>query len=185
MTCIAGMIDKQGVGHIASDSIGSNGHTKDVYRNKKIFRKGALLIGYTSSYRMGQLLEHNLTLPARKVDQSLDEYIYVDLVAAVRSVLKSEGYLKIDSNTESIGTFMIITEGRLFMMQNDLAILEAADGFDSCGSGENFAVATISTLIKHTKLTPEAVLREAIETATRYVATVGGEIQYLSSEPRD
>ena len=185
MTCIVGLIDKAGVGHIASDSLGSNGYNKDVYRNRKIFHKGDLLIGYTSSYRMGQLLEHQLAVPQRKVGQDLDQFIYVDFVGAVRQLLKDHGYLRINSNEESIGTFMIIAEGRLFMMQEDLSVLESADGFDACGSGEDFAVATMHTLVKHKRLSPEIVLREAIETASKYVATVGGEVHYLSTEAGD
>lgn len=180
MTCIVGMIDKSGKGHMASDSLGSNGHNKGTYKNKKIFKKGEMLIGYTSSYRMGQLLEHSLTLPGRKVDQTIENYIYVDFVEAVRKLMKEHGYLKIDSNKESIGQFPILTEGRIFLMQDDLSLLEAEDNFDACGSGEDFATATVDILLKHSKLTPKQILTEAVQTASKYIATVGGEVRYLS-----
>lgn len=180
MTCIAGLIDKNGKGYIASDSVGSNGHNKSVYKNKKIFKKGNLLIGYTTSYRMGQLLEHNLTIPERKVGQLLDNYMYVDFVNAVRALFRDNGYLKVDNNTESGGTFLIITEGRIFKMEDDLCLLETSDNFDAVGSGQNFAQATLYILNKYTKLTPEKQLTEAIECASRYIATVGGEVRFLS-----
>lgn len=179
MTCIAGLIDCKGVGHIASDSLGSNGHTKGIYKNSKIFKKGGLLIGYTSSYRMGQLLEHHLSLPPRKVDQTIESYMYVDFVSAVRQLLKDHGYLKIDGNRESIGTFLIITEGRIFMMEDNMALLESADGFDACGSGMHYAQAVLHILAKQGKLGPKAMLTQAIDTASKYVVSVGGEVRYL------
>jgi ATP-dependent protease HslVU (ClpYQ) peptidase subunit len=179
MTCIAGLIDKNGKGHIASDSLGSNGYTKSNYKNNKIFRKGELLRGYTSSYRMGQLLEHSLTLPARKVSQTIESYMYVDFVNAVRILLKDHGYLKVDSNRESIGNFLIITEGRIFGMQDDMSLLESADGFDACGSGEDYATAALYILAKQGKLGARAMLTQAIETASKYIATVGGDIRYI------
>lgn len=182
MTCIAAIIDQDGVGHIASDSLGSNGHTKDVYKNQKIFQLGNMLIGYTSSYRMGQLLQYELSLPPRKVGQSLDKYMYTDFIASVRSLMKDHGYLRVDANVERIGSFLIVTEGRIYQMQDDLSLLETEDRFGSCGSGEFHAIATMHTLSKRKiRMSAEEILREAIETASKYVATVGGDVRILTA----
>lgn len=185
MTCIVGIVDPKGIGHIASDSAGSNYHTTNAYTNRKIFRKADLLIGYTSSYRMGQLLEHQLDVPQRKVGQSLDAWLYIDFVNAVRKLLKDNGYMRVDSNNESIGTFMIITEGRLFVMQDDLAVLESKEQFDSVGSGANHATAALYTLMHHSSLTPRKMLTEAVNVAARYVTTVGGDVDYLKAKQGD
>jgi ATP-dependent protease HslVU (ClpYQ) peptidase subunit len=179
MTCIAGLVDRQGNGYIASDSVGSNGYTKGSYRNKKIFKKDSLLIGYTSSYRMGQLLEYQLQLPKRAMGQSLDEYMYVDFMNTVRGLFKSSGFLRSDSGKESIGTFMIITEGRIFKVQDDMAILESSNNFDTCGSGEDYARAALHILSTRGGMTAKEMLTKAIETAAHYVTTVGGDIQYM------
>lgn len=182
MTCIAAIIDKDGVGHIASDSLGSNGHTQDTYKNQKIFQLGNMLVGYTSSYRMGQLIQYNLSLPSRKVGQSLDQYMYTDFIASVRSLLKEHGYLRIDSNEERIGSFLIVADGRIWHMQDDLSLLESEDSFDACGSGHDFAQATMHTLTQHKiRMTPSDVLREAIECASKYVSSVGGDVRILTN----
>lgn len=180
MTCIAALVDEKGVGHIACDSFSSYGH---LYKNSKIFKKGNMLIGYTSSYRMGQLLEHSLNIPERKDDQSIENYMYVDFVNAVRELLKNNGQMLVDRNIETIGFFLIVTEGLIFKMQDDLALLEAADGFDACGSGEAYARAALHLLKKQGKLGPKEMLTEAIDTAAQYVASVGGEVKYLSDGP--
>lgn len=184
MTCIAGLIDEKGLGHIASDSLGSNGYNKDIYKNRKIFRKGDLLIGYTSSFRMGQLLEHTLKLPARKVDQSTENYMYVDFINSIRDLMKGNGYMRIDNNTEKIGVFLIVVDGSIFKMQDDLSLLESEDGFDACGSGEDYATAVLHLLKKQGNLDPKAMLTEAINTASKYIATVGGEVKYLKQEQK-
>jgi ATP-dependent protease HslVU (ClpYQ) peptidase subunit len=180
MTCIAALVDEKGVGHIACDSFSTYGH---LYKNSKIFKKGNMLIGYTSSYRMGQLLEHSLNIPERKDDQSIENYMYVDFINAVRELLKNNGQMLVDRNIETIGFFLIVTEGLIFKMQDDLSLLEAADGFDACGSGEAYARAALHLLKKQGKLGPKEMLTEAIDTAAQYVASVGGEVKYLSDGP--
>lgn len=182
MTCIAAIIDKDGKGHIASDSLGSNGHTKANYKNKKVFKKGDMLIGYTSSYRMGQILEYSLELPPRKVKQNLDKYMYIDFINAVRQLLKIHGFSTVQNNTEEIGTFIVVTEGHIFKVQSDLAILESRDKFDACGSGEDYAIAVLHTLVAQNNTNCKAMLTQAIDTASQYVSSVGPATDYLSQK---
>jgi ATP-dependent protease HslVU (ClpYQ) peptidase subunit len=182
MTCIAALVDEKGVGHIACDSLSSYGQ---LYKNSKIFEKGNMLIGYTSSYRMGQLLEHSLNMPERKDDQSIENYMYVDFINAVRELLKNNGQMLVDKNIETIGFFLIVTDGSIFKMQDDLSLLEATDGFDACGSGEAYARAVLDLLKKQGNLAPKEMLTVAIDTAAKYVASVGGEVKYLSNGPSE
>lgn len=182
MTCIAALIDADGKGHIASDSLGSNGHTKSLNKNRKIFTKEGMLIGYTSSYRMGQLLEYSLCLPQRKVSQDIESYMYVDFINAVRNLFTDNGFTKVDYSVEFGGNFVVITEGHLFEVQRDFSLLETQEPFTACGSGEDYAIAALDVLHKRGRLTPKNMLTEAIETAAKYVTSVGGEVRYLCGE---
>jgi hypothetical protein len=101
MTCIAAIIDSKGVGHIACDSLGSNQRTKGVFATRKIFVVGDMLIGYTGSYRMGQLLQYRLNLPTARMGQELDEWLHVDFVDAVRELLLSNGAMQVENNIET------------------------------------------------------------------------------------
>lgn len=179
MTCIAGLIEN-GRGYLASDSLGGNGHTQDLYRNAKVFKKGPMLIGYTSSYRMGQLLEHKLALPARMASQSTDNYVYVDFVDAVRTLMKDNGFAKVENNREAAGEFLFILDGRLFTMQADLSVLESKNCFDACGSGEDYARATLACL-RGSKVAPRDKVRRAVRIASEFVSTVGGDVHIVSS----
>lgn len=178
MTCIAAMVDGSGRGHIACDSLGSNHHTKSVYRTPKIFRREEFLIGFTGSYRMGQILQYNLDLPPRKVNQSDEDYLHADFIGAVRGAFSDNGF-------GDSGEFLLVYHGRIYTHQSDHSLLESIDPFETSGSGEDYARAALHTT---TALSPDALpvdhLRHAIETAARYVCSVGGEIHYLEENEK-
>jgi ATP-dependent protease HslVU (ClpYQ) peptidase subunit len=111
--------------------------------------------------------------------------MYVDFINAVRELLKNNGQMLVDKNIETIGFFLIVTDGSIFKMQDDLSLLEATDGFDACGSGEAYARAVLDLLKKQGNLAPKEMLTEAIDTAAKYVASVGGEVKYLSNGPSE
>lgn len=55
MTCVVGLVDK-GTVYIGVDSAAVQGWTRRKSRVAKVFHRGPFLIGYTTSFRMGQLL---------------------------------------------------------------------------------------------------------------------------------
>lgn len=176
MTCIVAMVDDS-ASYIACDSLGSGGGRKNSYRNKKIFQRESFLFGYTGSFRAGQLLQYSLWIPPRKVGQNLDDYLHVDLVNAVRSTYETHKF-------EDYSEFLIVAEGRIFTLQNDLSLLESQEGFEATGSGEDYARAVMHSRMLHSEGTdnvPE-ILTEAIEIAGLYIGSVGGDIHHLKKE---
>lgn len=180
MTCIAAIVDGNGVGHIACDSLGSDGYTKGVYVNQKIFSLGSMLIGFTGSYRQGQLLQYRLRLPAINVGQPVEDWLHLDFIDAVREVFSTNGVMHIEDNLERACPFLAVFGGRIFLIQGDLSILESTDPFQSVGSGEDYARATMNAAINHGVTDPREILAEAIEAAAKYVPSVGGDIYLLS-----
>ena len=64
MTCIVGCIHNGKV-FLAGDQLGSNGYYKENHEKlTKVFKVGEFLIGYTTSFRMGQILQYSWTPPA-------------------------------------------------------------------------------------------------------------------------
>lgn len=181
MTCIAAFVDNKGVGHIAADSLGSSRYTKGTYVAPKIFAISDMLIGFAGSYRLGQLLQYRLQLPAPAEDQDFDSWLHVDFLDAVRTVLLDNGGIRVQYNEEeTTGQFLIVVAGRIFMVQEDLSILESTDRFEAVGSGADYARATMNAALNHRITNPTRVLTEAIEAAAKYVPSVGGEIHMLS-----
>ncbi len=62
MTVIVGLIDEGRV-HIGGDSVGISRCRLTVRKNPKVFRNGPYALGFSGSFRMGQLLHHAFKAP--------------------------------------------------------------------------------------------------------------------------
>jgi 20S proteasome alpha/beta subunit len=136
MTCIVAFkTDKHVI--LAGDFMASNGFNYDLVKSSKVYQKNdEICIGYTSSFRLGQILEYYWTPPARLVNISEDQYIYIDLVESLRKVLKDYGYGKDETFN---GSFILTYKDRLFNVQSDCSILEYDIPIVSVGSGSDIA----------------------------------------------
>lgn len=177
MTCIVGLIDNGNI-WIGGDSAGIRGTELIIRKDPKVFRSGDFVIGYSSSFRMGQLLAHAFTPPAR--DQSLDVYSYMVtvFVDALRSCFKNGGYAEKQNEAERGGTFLVGYEKRLFCIEGDYQVGENADGYAACGSG---AVIALGSLYSTIGQAPQARVLLALEAAEHFSTEVCAPFQILSS----
>lgn len=185
MTCIIGYIDGNGVGHMAGDSAGTSVgyHTRSDNVHPKVFRNGEMLIGYTSSFRMGQVLEHAFTPPVHPEELGDYQYMIKLVVPALRTAFVEANYML--KEQKEGGTFLIIYHGKLFFIQDDFAVFERPDNFDACGSGGTAANTAFETMLEF-GLVPHLGIKEAlvkaIEITSRTNITVSGRIDYLNSQ---
>lgn len=144
MTCIIGLIHDGRV-YMGADSQASDGWAKQMVRHPKVFQTGQFLIGYTTSFRMGQLLQYQLEV---KPQGDEDDYAYMvtSFVEAVRKVLKDYGYAKVENNQEQGGNFLIGYNGRLYELQSDMAVLDYMDSFSAVGCGRAYALGAMEAL---------------------------------------
>ncbi len=85
MTCIVGLAHGGRV-YMGADSAGVAGLDIDTRRDPKLFKVGDLLIGFTTSFRMGQLLAYGFEPPPRPAGGDVRRWMVVDFVEAVRAV---------------------------------------------------------------------------------------------------
>lgn len=142
MICIVGLV-RDGTIHMAGDKLGSNGYTKLITERPKIFKNGDFLFGYTTSFRMGQLIEFAWKQPEKLNSQSEDYYIYKVIVDSIKTLLKGDGF----ATDKEGGEFIFGYNGRLFKMQNDFSIFEYTS-YAACGCGEDEALAVLFALDK-------------------------------------
>ena len=90
MTCIVGIVDAGRV-LIAGDSAGSDGWHVDSRADSKVFTVGPYAMGFTTSFRMGQLLRYRLDVPGPDT-WDVDRYMATTFVDAVRDCLKAGGF---------------------------------------------------------------------------------------------
>jgi len=138
MTCVIGLVDKGKV-WMGADSMSANeSFNSETCAYPKIAKIDKCLIGYTTSWRMGQLLAHSLKLPVvgRK---DLLTYMTTNFVNSVIDVLKKGKWLTEQNSQIEGGTFLIGIKGRLFRVQEDFSVLELSCGYDAIGCGHDIA----------------------------------------------
>lgn len=179
MTAISSIIDeKNGVTYLASDRMGSNGFTGKDYKTKKVFHNGILSIAMCGSYRLGQILQHNLKPRNFEIGETIDNYVFNYLDLEIKKVLRERGYLQKENEIERLkeAEAIIAIKDRIFILQGDFAFLEPERIYATSGSGRYHQEASIHTqLMMNPKKDYKEVLRDAIKYTSSIVMSVGGE----------
>lgn len=177
MTCIVGLA--QG-GHVwlGGDSAGISGWSLTLRADEKVFRNGPFLMGFTTSYRMGQLLRYGLKPPEHPEGVDVDRYMATTFVDAVRECLKDGGFAKKSSEQEEGGTFIVGYRGGLFTVHDDYQVARRRDSFAAIGCG--FEVALGALHASRAELDADYRVRLALEAAERFSAGVRGPFVILN-----
>ncbi len=179
MTCIVGVTDGTTV-TIGGDSAGVAGYDLSVRADRKVWARDGWVFGFTSSFRMGQLLRYKLTPPGQVEDQDLEAYMVTSFVDAVRQVLKDGGYAKVESNVERGGTFLVGRRGRLFVIDSDYQVAESVRPFEAVGCGESYALGALHALQPNAG-DGERRVRQALTAAEAFSAGVRGPFHVVST----
>jgi ATP-dependent protease HslVU (ClpYQ) peptidase subunit len=180
MTCIVSVIDDGDV-YMGGDSAGAAGWSIMTRADAKVFRNGEFLMGFTDSFRMGQILRYAFAPPHLCPDADLHRYMVVDFVNAVRESLKQGGWARKDSEQEAGGTFLVGVRGRLFCVCSDYQVGENAHGFDAVGCGHDLAK---GVLYASGGQPPRERIRVALEAAEQFSNGVRGPFVILGPQER-
>lgn len=177
MTCIIGMI-KDGEVYIGGDSAGVSGYYTTQRKDHKVFKKGKFVFGFTSSFRMGQIIQFCFNPP--EIDEKKDtfEYMVADFIPALKSSFSEHGFNRVESSVDSCGTFLCGVGGRLFCVEDDYQVSELLDEFTSVGCGREIAVGAMSLV---SKTYPKAAILRSLEVVEKYNAGVCGPFNIVST----
>lgn len=145
MTCIVGLAEN-GIVYIGGDSAAVAGYNIFTTQLRKVFKIGNFIIGYTSSFRMGQLLQYHLEVRQQQDGETDERYMVVAFAESARLLFKEKGYSKVDSNVESGGTFLIGYRGTLYEMDYDFQINSRVPQIAAVGCGGEFAMGALYAL---------------------------------------
>ena len=163
MTCIIGLATKGNV-WMGADSCSSDSWQERQTLVPKLFSVGEFLIGYTDSFRMGNILQYHLS-PEQIKGQESHQYMVQVFVEDVRNKLKDFGWASTKENVDTGGVFLVGFRGRLFTIDSDFQVNEMADGLDACGIGEHHALAAMLALSnKH----PKERIRKSLEITSHF-----------------
>jgi len=180
MTAIAAIAEKGKV-WMGGDSAGVAGLSLTIRKDEKVFKKGPFLIGFTSSFRMGQLLRWKFKPPVHAKGLETINYMHMSFIDKVRECFKEGGYAKIENNTEHAGAFIVGYKGELFTIESDFQIGQPLDGFACCGCGDDLACGSLTTTAQY-EIRPQDRIALALHAAERYSAGVRRPFLILDSE---
>lgn len=176
MTCIVALTDGESV-LIGGDSAGTNGHELRLRTDAKVFRSGAWGFGFTSSFRMGQILRYATELPEppRGADaEELERFMVTDFVEIVRQAFADKGFAKtaryaspalpgLTEEGQAIGgTFLVGVAGQVFEIMNDFQVSRPSRPYSAVGKGALTALGAL-----HALEDADLSLRERAEAALR------------------
>lgn len=174
MTCIVGLVNN-GVTYIGADSLGSNGVTKTLRKDRKVFKlkdTPNAIIGFTSSFRMGHLLMYATGLIDPRDEPNIDhEYIVTKFIPNTIKLFEDGGYSRNNSGEKWGGTFLLGYKDKLFKIEDDYQVGEMFNNYAACGSGEAFALGSLMTT-ENMNLNPYERIRLALQAATKFAIGV-------------
>lgn len=176
MTCVVG-VEHDGRVWLGADSAGVSGWSLTVRADEKVFRTGPFVMGFTSSFRMGQLLRYSFNPPKQAKSQDDYEFMCTAFVDEVRRCLKDGGYMTTTNGNEAGGTFLVGYKGSLYAVHDDFQVARAACGFDAVGCGGELALGALHATAK-TK--PRPRLTAALRAAEAFSAGVSGPFEFVS-----
>lgn len=193
MTCIIAYTNGTN-SFIAGDKLGSNGFTHGVVVEPKIFEKKfkkvsenglnkteeTLSMGYTTSFRMGQLLTYNLELPEQKSNQNFMQYLVLEVVPLLRKLYKDEWGSKDTQQDIGGGNFLILHNHEIYEVQPDFSVLQPKSHIASVGCGTYHAMASMQAFIIAEKVLKPERCTDIFKIVSDSVSGVSSEYDILT-----
>lgn len=171
MTCIVGL-EQDGKVYMGGDSAATSNKNLQLSDTPKVFRKQKLLIGYTWSFRMGQVIQYAAAFPKLKEHSGNYAYLVKSFVPFLRTAFKDAGWLEVEKSREEGGQFLVGIRGELFEITSEFAVLRMMDGFNAVGSGFYYALGALRILENNVDKDPITKVGLALETAAYFSMTV-------------
>lgn len=172
MTAVVGL-EHNGVVYIGADSAGTNSILQQTVRaDEKVFANDEFVMGFTSSFRMGQLLRYRLSIPSRSESEQDDfRFMCTEFVDAVRQCLKDGGFASSDEGRDVGGTFLVGYRGSLYCVDSDFQVAKSTHPFMAIGCGDDLALGAMAA---SPYKDPLKRIQHALEIAEEFSAGVKG-----------
>ncbi len=178
MTAIAG-IAENGKVWIGGDSAGVGGLSLSIRSDPKVFINGEFIFGYTSSFRMGQILEHLFSPPVPYEGENGMAYMVKRFIPGVKEALKNGGYQRHESGQDIGGTFLVGYRGQLYEVESDYQVARVAQPYDACGCGRDLILGSLHATESFGML-PQKRITMALDAAVAFSAGVRGPYTIMS-----
>jgi ATP-dependent protease HslVU (ClpYQ) peptidase subunit len=168
MTCIVALEDNGKI-YMGADSAAVDGEAISLRKEPKIFKCGEFLIGFSHSFRYGQIVEHCFK-PPKVTEKNIVKYMVTEFVPELRITLAMNEF------EEKESCMIIGHRGKIFYVESDWNVGYDETNYHSIGSGAPAAFGSLySTKGQH----PLDRVRVALEAAQEFTTSVRGPFNYL------
>jgi ATP-dependent protease HslVU (ClpYQ) peptidase subunit len=174
MTCIIGLVEDGNV-YMGGDAAGVVGLSITTRADEKVFVNGPFLMGFTTSFRMGQILRYKFVPPAHNNKVNDMKYMVSDFVDSLRKCFHDNGFGDADSSTG--GTFLVGYKGKLYKVDSDYQVGIPTLKYDACGCGADIA---LGAMFASKGEDPEVRIKTALKAAATFSAGVRAPFKLLS-----
>ena len=188
MTCIVGYTES-GVTWLGGDSLGSNGYSKTIYNQRKVFKSQdsfELIIGMCGSFNFQGLEYENLLEELELLKGEIDrKYLITKFIPKLKEVVNKYNANKNDQNMNSMqGELLFGYKDKLFKVQKDYSLLESNDKYQCAGSGEDFALGALYSM-ENSELSPSEKIHKALQAASKFSAGVSAPFYIINTANDD
>jgi len=186
MICIVGM-EHKGVVYLGGDSAATSGWDTRIQAAPKVFKLGEFVMGYTTSFRMGQLLQYEFTPPENDCDDDM-AYMVTRFVPALRECMKKGGFTAVKESQETGGVFLVGYRGKLYKVIDEFSVLRSQDGYEAVGCGDRYALVAVWVRLRHAEqksgqpMSPIVTLQLALEAAAYFSNGVASPFTFVRTE---
>lgn len=185
-TCIVGL-EHDGHVYLGGDSAGVDPSSLSIHSriDEKVFRNDEFVMGFTSSFRMGQILRYGFVPPEHSTKKDDMSYLVTDFVDAVRQTFRERGFNPKDEDDDSDvgGQFLVGYRSHLYIIESDFQVARVFDGYAGIGCGGDLAMGSLYTTTDYED--PLQRLHIALEAATHHSAGVRPPYNFVSTAQDD
>lgn len=145
MTCIVGLVSDNGTVIIGADSGASEGDGLVARNDSKVFFKRNLLIGFSGSFRVGQIIQYVFKIPKHGFECDM-EYLVGPFVSSLRECLKINGGLSTDNGIDTMEASLLVGyRQHLYEIHSDFQVSDPSEQFSARGSAAPIALGALWT----------------------------------------
>ena len=178
MTVIVAVVSDDGEIIFGADSAATDDSgTLALRADGKLFTKSGYTIGFCGSYRVGQLVKHEMHLPSPSYCMTYDEaerFMVREFVPRLRKLLSKNGCMNTSgvNKIEDSSSLLVGFDGYLFVIADDFQVEVTHDDYAAIGSGAQIALGSLHADKTAGHLSAYDAVQNALAASERYCAHV-------------
>lgn len=168
MTCVVGVIHENNV-WLGADSAAFADLDIVTRSDEKVFQNEEFIIGFSGSYRIGQLIRYAFTPPEKSAKSTEMSFMVNEFVDAIRDLCKEKGVLGKENEIEVMEASLLVGyAGKIYCIEQDFQVSILAERYAAIGTGSQVALGALHALKDFKDIPPTERINKALQAASEY-----------------